>query len=74
MKNFTGGNFAILQVKFPVNGAAATGLMQRVFEQHVRRGDLVDNAEIDGLAPEFGKPAAYDSLVIFFFAHWNGSL
>src|ERR1700691_2374622 len=33
-------------------GAAATGVMQRVFEQHVRRGDLVDNAEIDGLAPE----------------------
>jgi hypothetical protein len=47
--------------------------MQRVFEQHVRCGDLVDNPEIDALAPEFGKPAADNDLVIFFLAHWNGS-
>ena len=53
--------------------AAAAGFMQGVFEQHVRRGDLVDNSEIDALAPEFGKPAADNGLVIFFLAHWNGS-
>jgi hypothetical protein len=37
--------------------------MQRVFEQHVRRGDLVDNSEIEPLAPEFGKPAADNALL-----------
>jgi hypothetical protein len=30
--------------------AAAAGFMQRVFQQHVRGGDLVDNTEIHGLA------------------------
>jgi hypothetical protein len=53
--------------------ATAAGFMQGVFEQHVRRGDLVDNSKIDALAPEFGKPAADNGLVIFFLAHWNGS-
>src|SRR6516164_9222214 len=52
---------------------AAAGFMQRIFEQHVRRGDLVDDSEIDALAPEFRKPAADNGLVIFFLAHWNGS-
>jgi hypothetical protein len=47
--------------------------MQRVFEQHVRRSDLLDNSQIDALAPEFGKPATDNGLVIFFLAHWNGS-
>src|SRR6516162_10264684 len=35
--------------------AATSGFMQRVFEQHVWRGDLVNDSEIDALAPEFGK-------------------
>ena len=53
--------------------AAAAGLVQRIFQQHVGRGDLVDDREIDVLAPEFGEPAADDGLVVFFLAHWNGS-
>ena len=32
-----------------------TGLMQRVFQQHVRRSDLVDNVEVTFLAPETGR-------------------
>src|SRR5262249_37754082 len=50
-------------------GTAAAGLVQRVFQQHVRRGDLVDDGEIDGLAPEFGEPAADNGLVVFYLAH-----
>src|SRR5690349_2703919 len=52
---------------------AATRLVQRVFEQHVRRGKLVDNRKIDVLAPELSKPAADDGFVIMFLAHWYGS-
>src|SRR5262245_53135932 len=54
-------------------GTAAARFMQRVFEQHVRRGNLVDDGKIDLLAPELGKPAADDGLVIRFLAHWNAS-
>ena len=50
-------------------GAAAAGLMQRIFEQHVGSGDLVDDTKIDGLAPEFGEPTTNDGLVIILFAH-----
>jgi hypothetical protein len=53
--------------------SATAGLMQRVSEQHVRRGDLVDDRKIDILAPELREPAADDDLVVFFLAHWNGS-
>jgi hypothetical protein len=49
----------------------ATGFVQRVLEQHVRRSDLVDNRKIDLLAPEFGKPAGDDGLVIFVLAHFD---
>src|ERR1700756_320799 len=45
-------------------GAAAPGLMQRIFEQHVGGGDLIDDTEIDGLAPELGEPTTNDGLVI----------
>ena len=51
--------------------AAAARLMQRVFQQHVRRGDLIDDRQIDVLAPEVGEPAADDGLVVFLFAHWS---
>jgi hypothetical protein len=53
---------------------AAAGFLQRLLEQHVRRGDLVDDRKIDILAPELGKPAGDDRLVIFFLAHWNPPL
>jgi hypothetical protein len=42
--------------------------------EHVGRGYLVDNTEVDGLAPEFREPAADNRLVIFFLAHSYGSL
>jgi hypothetical protein len=45
--------------------------MQRIFEQHVRCGNLVDHGEIDLLAPEVGKPAADNGLVVAFLAHRN---
>jgi len=50
--------------------AATTWLVQRVFEQHIRRRNLVDDREIDLLAPELGEPAADNGLVIVFLAHW----
>ena len=49
------------------------GCVQRVLQQHVRRGDVVDNGEIAGLTPEFGEPAADDGLVVLFFAHVSSS-
>jgi len=53
--------------------AAATRRVQRIFQQHVRGGDLVNDREIDVLAPEFGEPAADHGLVIVLLAHGNGS-
>jgi hypothetical protein len=50
-------------------GASASGLMQRIFEQHVGGGDLVDDTKIDGLAPEFREPTTNDGLVIILLAH-----
>ena len=49
-------------------------LMQRVFEQHVRCGDFVDDIEIAGLPPEFREPAADDGFVALFRRHFNISL
>jgi len=53
--------------------AAAAGLVQRVLQQHVRCGDLVDDREIGVPAPELGEPAADDGLVVRFRAHRDGS-
>jgi hypothetical protein len=47
--------------------------MQRIFQQHVRGGDLVDDRKVRFLAPEFGEPADHDSLVLVFLAHGNRS-
>lgn len=49
--------------------AATVRLMEGIVQEHVRVSNLVDNGEIDVLAPEFGEPANDDSLVVFFFAH-----
>ena len=49
--------------------AATTRLVQRVVQQHVGCGDFVDDAEIAGLAPEIGEPAADDGLVVLFDGH-----
>src|SRR5262249_11890673 len=53
---------------------APARFMQRVLQQHVWCSDLIDNAQIDVLAPELRKPAADYGLVLLFFAHWNHSL
>src|SRR5947208_1182949 len=34
-----------------------------------RRRDFIANAQVAGLAPEFGEPAANDRLVVVLFAH-----
>jgi hypothetical protein len=43
--------------------------MQGVLQNHIRRGKLIDDIEVAGLAPEIGEPAAYDCLVVLFFGH-----
>jgi len=43
----------------------AARLMEGILQQHVRRGDLVDDLEIAGLPPEMGKPGPNDVLVVF---------
>jgi hypothetical protein len=48
---------------------AASRRMQRILQEHVGSGELVDNAEIAGFAPEFCEPAAHDSLVFLYFGH-----
>jgi hypothetical protein len=45
--------------------------MERVLQEHVRCGKLVDDREIADLAPEMREPPADDRLVVFFFAHSN---
>src|SRR6516165_272764 len=48
---------------------AAARFVQGILEDHIWRGEFVDNAEIAGLAPELGKPLADYGLVVFYFAH-----
>jgi hypothetical protein len=45
--------------------------MQRILQEHVGSGKLIDNIGIVGLTPEVGKPATDDCLVVGFFAHTN---
>src|SRR5215469_14533961 len=54
--------------------AAFAGLMQRVFQQHVRRRNLLDHPQIAGFTPKFSEPAADDSLVVILQAHESASL
>jgi hypothetical protein len=53
--------------------SAASRFVKRVLQQHVRRGDIVDDGQIAALTPEFGEPAADDGLVVLFFAHVSPS-
>src|SRR5207245_4637250 len=48
---------------------AATRRMQRILQEHVVSGELVDDVEIAGFAPELREPAAYDGLVVLFLRH-----
>src|SRR6266436_146355 len=52
---------------------AAARFVERVLQQHVRRGDVVDDGQITLLTPEFGEPADDGGLVVFFFAHVSSS-
>jgi hypothetical protein len=47
----------------------ATGLVQRILQEHIRGGKLVNDAEIASRTPEAGKPAAYDGFVVLLFRH-----
>src|SRR5215470_11465123 len=48
---------------------AAPWLVQGILQEHVGRGELIDDAEIAGLAPELGEPLTDNSLVVLCFAH-----
>ena len=43
--------------------------MQRILQEHVRSGELVNDVEIAGFTPEVRESAAYDGLVVFLFRH-----
>src|SRR5206468_12973454 len=53
-----------LDIRMPI-----TRRMQRVLQEHVGSGELVNDAEIAGFTPEIREPAAYRGLVVFFFGH-----
>jgi hypothetical protein len=46
-------------------GRALTRRMQRILQEHVGSGELVNDAAVAGLTPEVRKPAAYDDLIVF---------
>ena len=41
--------------------------VQRILQEHVGRGELVDDVELAGLSPEIGEPTADNGFVIFLF-------
>jgi hypothetical protein len=47
--------------------------MQRVLQEHVGSGELVNNAEIAFLSPKISEPPAYDGLVGFCFERCEGA-
>src|SRR5689334_24147588 len=49
--------------------ATAAGFVQRILQQHVGRGQFIDDAEIAGLAPEMREPPTDDGLVVIFLRH-----
>src|SRR5580692_10417796 len=44
--------------------------MQRILQEHVGSGELVNDSEIACLPPEIREPTADDDLVVFFFRHY----
>jgi hypothetical protein len=48
---------------------APARLVERILQEHVGRGDLVDNGKITGLAPKFIEPTANNGLVCIFVRH-----
>ena len=53
--------------------ATFAGLMQRVFQQHVRRGNVVDHTQMADLAPKVSEPTADNGLVVILHAHGSAS-
>jgi hypothetical protein len=43
--------------------------MQRILQEHVGSGELVNDAEIASFTPEICKPATYNGLVVCFFGN-----
>jgi hypothetical protein len=48
-------------------GTAAAWLMQRELQEHIGRGEFIDDGEIALLTPEAGEPAADNGFVIALF-------
>src|SRR5215469_9030276 len=72
-QKFRLGNAARKSVMKALMLATLARLMQRVFQQHVRRRNLVDHTQIAGLAPKIGEPTADNSLVVILQAHGSAS-
>src|SRR5262249_40085220 len=51
--------------------APAPRRVQRILQQHVGCGELVDRLGIQGIPPELGDPAPDDGLVFLFLGHWK---
>ena len=48
---------------------ATARFVERILQEHVGRGEFIDNSEVAGLAPEIREPPANNGLVIFFLRH-----
>jgi hypothetical protein len=48
---------------------ATARIVQRVLEEHVGRGELVDDPGVPGVPPEAREPAAHEGLVVLLFRH-----
>src|SRR6202022_4685765 len=48
---------------------ATARFVERILQEHVRRGEFIDNSEVASLAPEIREPPADNGLVIFFLRH-----
>jgi hypothetical protein len=48
---------------------ATTRSMQRILQEHVGCGELLDHLGVPGIAPEFREPAADQRLVFLFLGH-----
>jgi hypothetical protein len=46
---------------------SATGLVQRILQEHVRCGELVNDAEVACGSPEASEPTTYDGFILLFY-------
>jgi hypothetical protein len=40
--------------------------VERILQEHVGRGEFIDNSEVASLAPKIREPPANNGLVVFF--------